>query len=205
MHFSFKGIINYGDCIKYKEKQAIARPTRPQVRGQKGPAVGTQIRATEVRVINEKGDMLGVMPTSRAIEIAGNVGLDLMEVSPDGKPPVCKILDAGRYKYEQQKKANLARKRQKTSDLKEIKLRPGIENHDFGVKLKAARKFIEQGHKVKISLRFRGREITHQDLGRDVVKRMIAEMLDIAKLEQEPKLESRQILALLIPDTANKT
>lgn len=144
---------------------------------------------------------MGVMTTEAALRTAGDAGLNLVEVSPGAQPPVCKLMDYGRYKYEQQKKANAARKKQKTTGMKEIKLRPGIEDHDYGVKMRAARRFLADGHKLKISLRFRGREIAHQELGRNVVKRLIGDLEDLGKVEQAPKLESRQIIAMLMPDS----
>ena len=140
------------------------------------------------------------MTVPEAVEAADAVGLDLVEVSPGAEPPVCKFLDYSKFKYEQQKKAAEARKKSKTAGVKEVKLRPGIEAHDFDVKLRAGRRFIGEGNKVKISLRFRGREITHQELGRAVVERFIAALDDIAKVETPPKLESKQILAFIVPD-----
>jgi len=179
----------------------IARPPRlPTPPRPTGPRVGKHIRAAQVRVIDQNGEMLGVMTVPEAMEAADAVGLDLVEVSPGAEPPVCKFLDYSKFKYEQQKKAAEARKKSKTVGVKEVKLRPGIEAHDFDVKARAARRFIEGGHKVKISLRFRGREITHQDLGRAVVERLIAHLDDIAKVETPPKLESKQILAFIVPD-----
>lgn len=153
-------------------------------------------------MVNADGNMLGVMPVKRAIELAKDAGLDLVEVSPNASPPVCKILDYGKYKYEQQKKAAQARKNQKTVDVKEVKIRPGIEKHDYDVKLRNARRFLEKGDKVKVTMRFRGREMAHQDIGRDLLARMKEELSDISKVEMEPKMEGRQIIMVLTPETA---
>ena len=141
--------------------------------------------------------MLGVFPTKAAIEKAYDAGLDLVEVSPNADPPVCKILDYGKYKYEQQKKANEARKKQKTIDVKEVKIRPGIEDHDYQVKMKNARRFLENGDKVKVTMRFRGREMAHQDIGMAVLERMKKELEELSKVELQPKLEGRQMIMIL--------
>jgi translation initiation factor IF-3 len=145
--------------------------------------------------------MLGVFGVKQAIEKARDAGLDLVEISPNAEPPVCKILDYGKYKYEKQKKANEAKKKQKTVDVKEIKLRPAIGDHDYEVKLKAARKFIENGDKLKVTLRFRGREMAHMELGMEVVNRLRDDLADIAKVDQHAKTEGRQILMVMSPDT----
>ena len=141
--------------------------------------------------------MIGVVKTAQAIEQAYEAGLDLVEVSPGAEPPVCKILDHGKYKYEQQKKAAEARKKQKTIDVKEIKIRPGIEAHDYNVKMRNARRFLEEGNKVKVTMRFRGREMAHQDIGRDLLERMKKELSDVGKVDLEPKMEGRQIIMVL--------
>ncbi len=141
--------------------------------------------------------MLGVMSVAKAVQLAENAGLDLVEVSPNAEPPVCKILDYGKYKYEQQKKAAEARKKQKIVDVKEVKIRPGIEDHDFQVKMRSARKFLENGDKVKVTMRFRGREMAHQDIGMDVLNRMIEELQDVGKVDMPPKLEGRQTIMVL--------
>lgn len=146
--------------------------------------------------------MLGVMSVPEALKRAEEEGLDLVEVSPNATPPVCKILDYGKYKYEQQKKAAEARKNQKTVDVKEVKIRPGIEEHDYQVKLKNARKFLEKGDKVKVTMRFRGREMAHQDIGMDLLKRMIEEVSDVGKVDLQPKLEGRQMIMVLSAETA---
>lgn len=145
--------------------------------------------------------MLGVYGVKQAIEKAATAGLDLVEISPNAEPPVCKILDYGKYKYELQKKASEAKKKQITSTVKEIKLRPAIGDHDYGVKLKAAKKFIENGDKLKVTLRFRGREMSHMQLGLDVLERMKADLQEVAKVDQEPKPEGRQVMMMMSPDT----
>ncbi len=139
------------------------------------------------------------MPTSDAIQRAMEVGLDLVEVSPNADPPVCKILDVGKLKYQEQKKKNEARKKQKTIDIKEIKLRPNIDSHDYDVKMRSARRFIDEGDKVKVTLRFRGRELAHQELGAQVLERVREELDEIAKVEQFPKMEGRQLIMVMAP------
>lgn len=165
--------------------------------------VNENITAERVRLIDENGEMLGVFPTNAAIEKAYDAGYDLVEVSPNADPPVCKILDYGKYKYEQQKKAAEARKKQKTVDVKEVKIRPGIEDHDYQVKMKNARRFLEGGDKVKVTMRFRGREMAHQDIGINLLKRMQDELAEISKTELEPKLEGRQMIMVLAPVTVS--
>jgi translation initiation factor IF-3 len=144
--------------------------------------------------------MLGVMSVGQGIAVAEEAGLDLVEVSPTAKPPVCKVLDFGKYKYEQQKKASEARKKQKTVDVKEVKMRPNIEDHDYGVKLKNARRFIKAENKVKVTLRFRGREMAHKDIAADLLKRFVDDLSDIAKVDLAPKMEGRQMIMVLSPD-----
>lgn len=143
--------------------------------------------------------MIGILKTSEAIAIARERGLDLVEVSPNAKPPVCKILDFGRYKFEQQRKKNDNKKKQKIVHLKEIKLRPTIDKHDYEVKMRSVRKFINSGDRVKVSLRFRGREITHNEIGMDLMLRIKEDMAEIAKTELEPKMDGRQIIMILMP------
>ncbi len=162
--------------------------------------VNEAIRAPEIRVIDQDGEMLGVMSPQDAMNKAQAAGMDLVEVSPNATPPVCKILDYGKYKYEQQKKAAEARKKQKVIDVKELKIRPGIEEHDFQVKLKQARKFLDNGDKVKFTLRFRGREMAHIDLGRSVLERYADELKDISRFDQAPKMEGRLMMMLLAPE-----
>ena len=164
-----------------------------------GPKFDDLIQAEKVRVIDENGENLGVMYTREAIEQANELGLNLVEVSPGADPPVAKYLDVGKYRYEAQKKANLARKSQKTQQIKEIKMRPNIDDHDYDVKMRSVRKFIEEGDKVKMTLRFRGREMAHQELGMDVLKRVQEDISEIAKVEAYPRLEGRQMLMVLAP------
>jgi translation initiation factor IF-3 len=148
-------------------------------------------------VIDQNGEMLGVMLVRDALRAAEDAGLDLVEISPNAEPPVCKILDYGKYKYEQQKKASEARKKQKVIEVKEIQIRPAIEDHDYGVKLRAAIKFLEDGNKVKVTLKFRGREMAHVKIGMEVLQRMIADIGDKGKVDQEPKMEGRQVMMML--------
>lgn len=175
----------------------ISKSFRPPRREEDPTRINENITVERVRLIDEEGEMLGVFPTKAAIEKAYDAGLDLVEVSPNADPPVCKILDYGKYKYEQQKKANEARKKQKTIDVKEVKIRPGIEDHDYQVKMKNARRFLENGDKVKVTMRFRGREMAHQDIGMAVLERMKKELEELSKVELQPKLEGRQMIMIL--------
>lgn len=164
-----------------------------------GPRVNEEITVAKVRLVDEEGEMVGVVGIGDALEAAAGAGLDLVEVSPNADPPVCKILDYGKYKYEAQKRANEQRKKQKTVDVKEIKMRPGIDDHDYEVKMRAARKFLESGDKVKVTLRFRGREMAHQDLGAKVLERVRGELDEMAKVEAMPKMEGRQMIMVIAP------
>ena len=164
-----------------------------------GPRFDDMIQSDKVRVIDENGENLGVMFTNEAIEQANEIGLNLVEVSPNADPPVCKYLDVGKYRYEAQKKANAARKTQKTQQIKEIKMRPNIDIHDYDVKMRSVRKFIEEGDKVKMTLRFRGREMAHQELGMDVLKRVQEDVSEVAKVEAFPRLEGRQMVMVVAP------
>jgi translation initiation factor IF-3 len=152
-----------------------------------------------VRVIDAEGENHGVISIDDALEIADEAGLDLVEVSPQVSPPVCKVLDYGKFKYEQQKKANEARKKQKTIDVKEIKMRPGIDEHDYQVKMRNVRKFLDSGDKVKMTLRFRGREMAHQELGLRVLTRVREELEDVIKIEQMPRTEGRLMVMIIAP------
>ena len=164
-----------------------------------GPKFDDLIQAEKVRVIDENGENLGVMYTREAIEQANELGLNLVEVSPGADPPVCKFLDVGKYRYEAQKKANAARKTQKTQQIKEIKMRPNIDDHDYDVKMRSVTKFLEEGDKVKMTLRFRGREMAHQELGMNLLNRVRDDTAEIAKIEAYPRLEGRQMLMVLSP------
>jgi translation initiation factor IF-3 len=172
---------------------------RPPPRQDDGPRVNEGIRADKIRVVGADGEMKGVMTVREALRLAEEAGLDLVEISPNADPPVCKILDYGKYKYEQQKKAAEARKKQKTVDVKEIKIRPGIEEHDYQVKMRNARRFLESGDKVKVTMRFRGREMAHQEIGMNLLKRMKEELADLSMTEQDAKFEGRQIIMILGP------
>ncbi|MFC3175290.1 translation initiation factor IF-3 [Novosphingobium bradum] len=164
-----------------------------------GPRFNNLIQSDKVRVIDENGENLGVMYTREAIEQAAEVGLDLVEVSPNADPPVCKFLDVGKFRYEAQKKANLARKTQKTQEIKEIKMRPNIDDHDYDTKMKAMHKFIGEGDKVKVTLRFRGRELSHQQLGMNLLRRVQEDIAEVAKVEAYPRMEGRQMLMVVSP------
>jgi translation initiation factor IF-3 len=157
------------------------------------------IAVDKVRVIDENGENIGVMFTNEAIEQAAGVGLDLVEVSPNADPPVCKFLDVGKFRYEAQKKANIARKSQKTQEIKEIKMRPNIDDHDYDTKMRSVNKFIGEGDKVKITLRFRGRELAHQQLGMNLLKRVQEDTAEVAKIEAYPRMEGRQMLMVIAP------
>ncbi|MUV39360.1 Translation initiation factor IF-3, chloroplastic [Lentibacillus sp. JNUCC-1] len=161
--------------------------------------VNEKIRAREVRLIDSNGDQLGVKSRQEALEIAGKRELDLVLVAPNAKPPVCRIMNYGKYRYEQQKKEKEARKKQKVIQVKEVRFTPGIGDHDFNTKLKNARKFLEKGDKVKAAVRFRGRMITHKELGREVLDRLADEVKDIATIESRPKMEGRNMFMMLAP------
>jgi translation initiation factor IF-3 len=164
-----------------------------------GPRINQEIRSRDVQLIDDTGANRGVTPTQEAIAIAQAAGLDLVEISPNTTPPICKILDYGKYKYQAQKKAAEARKKQKTVEVKEIKLRPGIDTHDYDVKMRSMRRFFEEGDKVKVTLRFRGREMAHQDLGYKLLDRVKEDTATIAKVELSPMSEGRQIVMILAP------
>ena len=164
-----------------------------------GPRFDDLIQSDKVRVIDENGENLGVMYTREAIEQAAAAGLDLVEVSPNADPPVCKFLDVGKFRYEAQKKANAQRKTQKTQEIKEIKMRPNIDDHDYDVKMRNVNRFIEDGDKVKVTLRFRGRELSHQQLGMNLLRRVQDDVAEIAKVEAYPRMEGRQMLMVISP------
>jgi translation initiation factor IF-3 len=164
-----------------------------------GPRINTQITVPSVRLVKEDGTMVGVTSLREALSMAADAGLDLVEISPNADPPVCKILDFGKFKYEIQKKRNEARKKQKVIDVKEIKLRPGIDEHDYEVKMRAVARFLDEGDKVKVTMRFRGREMVHQELGVQVLERVRGQFDAAAKVEQMPRLEGRQMVMVLAP------
>lgn len=182
-----------------KEEASIARRPTYAPPEKKGPRVNEEIDVAKVRLIDENGDNHGVVVVSEAIVMAQAVGLDLLELSPNANPPVCKILDHGKFKYEEQKRKNEARKKQKTIEVKEIKFRPNIEDHDYGVKMRSMLKFLEDGDKVKVTLRFRGRELRHQELGAAVLERVKLDTVELAKVEQFPAMEGRQLVMVLAP------
>ena len=171
------------------------RRTKPQ-----GPKANERIRALDVQVIGSDGGNLGAMPLNKAIEIAKQEGLDLIEISPNANPPVCKIMDMGKYKYDLQKKANQAKKKQKTVSLKEIKLRPGTDVHDYNFKIKNAKKFLTKKDKVKFTVKFKGREMQHVQLGKDLMNRIIEDTKDVGKIETHPKFEGRQMVMIIQPN-----
>ena len=164
-----------------------------------GPRVNQEIRAREVRVIDDEGEQLGVMAVPDAIQAAQDRDLDLVEVAPNSDPPVCKIMDYGRYKYSQQKKAQEAKKRQKVVELKEVKMRIKIEDHDYQIKKKNAERFLLDGNKAKVTIMFRGREVTHPDFGRRLLDRLSNDLIEIAAVEQTPLLEGRNMIMVLAP------
>ena len=170
------------------------RRSKPQ-----GPKANERIRALDVQVIGSDGGNLGTLQLNKAIELAKQEGLDLIEISPNANPPVCKIMDMGKYKYDLQKKANVAKKKQKIVALKEIKLRPGTDTHDYNFKIKNAKTFITKGDKVKFTVKFKGREMQHTELGKELMNKIIEETKDIAKVESKPKCEGRQMVMIIQP------
>ena len=186
-----------------KGETAINKPMRPMPgrRPDDGPRINESIRAEQIRVVGADGEMKGVMTVREALRLAEEAGLDLVEISPNAEPPVCKILDSGKYKYELQKKAAEARKKQKVIDIKEIKIRPGIEEHDYQVKLRNARRFLEEGDKVKVTMRFRGREMAHLEIGMTLLGRLKQDLADLGKPELEPRMEGRQALMVITPES----
>ena len=183
-----------------EENATIRRPHRaPPSPTKDGPRINEDISANEVQLIDGEGTNHGNVPIDKAREMATEAGLDLVEIAPQSEPPVAKILDYGRFKFAAQKKAAEARKKQKTVDIKEIKMRPNIDVHDYAVKMRAARRFFDEGDKVKVTLRFRGREMAHQELGMQLLDRVKEETNPIAKVETEPRLEGRQMTMVLAP------
>ena len=164
-----------------------------------GLRINEAIRSATVRCINAEGEQLGVLSIDEALEKAAQAGLDLVELQPNAEPPVCKILDYGKFKYQAQKRANEARKKQKVIEVKEIKLRPNIDDHDYQVKMRAVNKFLAAGDKVKVTLRFRGREMAHVELGAQLLERVRTEIDEVAKVEAMPKMEGRQMIMVIAP------
>ena len=165
----------------------------------KGPRSNNRIYSPEVQVISSSGENLGILNTSEAISIAKEEGLDLIEISPNAKPPVCKIMDMGKFKYDAQKKANKAKKKQKKIELKEIKLRPVTEIHDYNFKIRNAQKFLTKGDKVKFTIRFKGREFQHSSLGNDLMDKIKQDIEQIGRVELEPKFEGKQMIMVIQP------
>ena len=166
---------------------------------EEGHRINHRIDARDVRLIDSAGENVGVVPIRQAMMMAEEANLDLVEISPDAKPPVCKILDYGKFRFQEQKKAAEARKKQKVIEIKEIKMRPMIDDHDYDVKMRAIRRFFEEGDKVKITLRFRGRELSHQQLGMNLLRKVQDDVAEIAKVEAFPRMEGRQMLMVLAP------
>ena len=176
-------------CVLQRRETKINQRTR----------VNQQIRISPVRVIDQEGEQVGIVPIERALELAEELGLDLVEVAPLARPPVCRIMDYGKFKYEEQRKAREARKKQHHIQLKEVKMRPGIEDHDFDFKTRHARRFLEEGNKVKVTMMFRGRQMAHPEIGREVLNRVLQEVQDVAKVEMSPTMEARSMTMVLAP------
>ncbi len=185
--------------LTIQEIATIRRPFRAPPPTKEGPRTNQEIRVREVQLIDHEGSNRGIIPTEEAMDIAVEAGLDLVEIQPNAQPPVCKIMDYGRYKYQSQKKAAEARKKQKTVEIKEIKMRPNIDTHDYEVKMRNMLRFFNDGDKVKVTLRFRGREMAHQDLGMKLLNKVREETEEIAKVESSPRLEGRQMVMVLAP------
>ena len=180
--------------MSFHKQNYFQRRTKP-----KGPKVNERIRANEVQVISSDGKNLGTLSTREAIDLAKQEGLDLIEISPNANPPVCKIIDIGKYKYDLQKKANKAKRKQKIINLKEIKLRPVTEIHDYNFKIKNAQRFLTKGDKVKFTVQFRGREMQHTDLGHQLMERIINDTTSLGKVEIKPKFEGKQMIMIVQP------
>ncbi|RDC71683.1 translation initiation factor IF-3 [Rhodovulum sp. 12E13] len=185
---------NHRRMIAIARRPHNAPPTRDT-----GPRVNARIRAPEIRLIGPDGQNVGVVKPERALELAEQVGLDLVEISPNATPPVCKIMDFGKFKYEQQKREAEAKKKQKTIEVKEVKFRPNTDSHDYDVKMRNVTRFLEAGDKVKVTLRFRGREMAHQNLGRDLLERVAEDVKTLGKVENMPKMEGRQMVMMIGP------
>lgn len=184
----------------HRRSATIARrPHNAPPQRDTGPRVNDRIRAPEIRLIGADGENVGVVTPARALMMAEEAGLDLVEISPTAVPPVCKIMDYGKFKYEQQKREAEARKKQHIIEIKEVKFRPGTDTHDYEVKMRAVMRFLEEGDKVKVTLRFRGREMAHQDLGLELLNRVKADVGDAGKVESMPKLEGRQMVMMIAP------
>ncbi len=175
------------------------RPHNAPPQRETGPRVNDRIRGTEIRLIGADGENVGVVSPARAMQMAEEAGLDLVEISPNAEPPVCKIMDFGKFKYETQKREADARKKQHIIEIKEIKFRPGTDTHDYDVKMRSVMKFLDEGDKVKVTLRFRGREMAHQQLGLELLKRVEEDVAEVGKIESFPRLEGRQMVMMIGP------
>ena len=182
------------------EAKIAKENTNAPVRDDNGPRINEEIRVKEVRLIDETGENRGVVSIKEALAAAEEAGLDLIEISPQANPPVCKILDIGKYKYEMQKRKAEAKKKQKVVEIKELKLRPMIDTHDYEVKVKQAKKFLSEGNKVKFTMRYKGREMNTADMGKDVLMRLLDDLEGICKVESEPKMEGKQMMMVIAPD-----
>jgi translation initiation factor IF-3 len=180
--------------VSHFKPNYFQRRSKPQ-----GPKSNQQIRAIDVQVIGSDGNNVGVLPLKKAIDLAKEEGLDLIEISPNANPPVCKIMDMGKYKYDLQKKTNIAKKKQKIVALKEIKMRPGTDVHDYNFKVKNAKKFLVNKDKVKFTVKFKGREMQHINLGKDLMNRIIEDIKEVGKIETHPKFEGRQMIMIIQP------
>jgi translation initiation factor IF-3 len=195
-----RGYFSTSTFYNHRRNKAIARrPHNAPPSRDTGPRVNDKIRAPEIRLIGADGDNVGVVSPDRAMDMAEAAGLDLVEISPNANPPVCKIMDYGKYKYEQQKRESEARKKQKVIEVKEVKFRPNTDTHDYDVKMRNVLKFLEKGDKVKVTLRFRGREMAHQDLGRELLNRVAEDVKEVGKVENMPKMEGRQMIMIIGP------
>ncbi|HWB48669.1 MAG TPA: translation initiation factor IF-3 [Stellaceae bacterium] len=177
----------------------MARPPFNAAPTRDGPRINGEILVNQLRLVDERGDMVGIVSRNQALDMAADAGLDLVEIAPNADPPVCKILDFGKFKYEEQKKKNEAKKKQKIIEVKEVKFRPSIDDHDYDVKMRSMLKFIGEGDKVKVTMRFRGRELAHQEIGMDVLMRVKGDLDAIAKVEQFPRMEGRQMTMVVSP------
>lgn len=190
----------YRQLITLKEAKIAKENTNAPVRDDNGPRINEDIRVKEVRLIDETGENRGVVSIKEALAAAEEAGLDLIEISPQANPPVCKILDIGKYKYEMQKRKAEAKKKQKVVEIKELKLRPMIDTHDYEVKVKQAKKFLGEGNKVKFTMRYKGREMNTADMGKDVLMRLLDDLEGICKVESEPKMEGKQMMMVIAPE-----
>ena len=190
----FRQTINHTRNTTIARRPHNAPPTR-----ETGPRVNERIRCPEIRLIGAEGENVGVVTPERGMQLAEQAGLDLVEISPNASPPVCKIMDFGKFKYEQQKRESEARKKQKIIEVKEVKFRPNTDTHDYEVKMRNVVKFLENGDKVKVTLRFRGREMAHQNLGRELLERVAEDVKEIGKIENMPKMEGRQMIMMIGP------